>query len=256
MMIHNMPQISLVLRQVRRSSKQAMLFVFCVALSLTTLTAFSGFAAGLSRSLLNDARSLHASDIIIKSSDPISAPLNRTINQLVDDKEVLRADLYQFFSVVRAFNEKASVLAGIKVVGSGYPFYGKVVLASGRLFREVLSSGNCIVEQSLLDRTGMKVGDRLKVGYTTLTIAAVVVSEPDRPLNFFSFGPRVFVHADDLEALGLVSKGARIRRSVLLKVLAHDRIECHCSAIEAGRSIRSGAGGYLSNRRITNQTLF
>ncbi|MGD9216351.1 MAG: ABC transporter permease, partial [Desulfobacteraceae bacterium] len=220
-----MGQIPLVIRQARRSSRQAVLFVLCVALSLTTLTAFSGFAASVGRSLLNDARKLHAADIIIKSYDPISPALGKAIDQLVADRQVARANVHRFFSVVRAVDEDASVLAGLKVVARGYPFYGQVGLASGRLFREVLAPGNCIVAQTLLDRTGMKVGDRLKAGYTSLTIADVVVSEPDRPLNFFSFGPRVFVHDDDLDALGLISKGGRIQRQVLVKVSDPQRVD-------------------------------
>jgi putative ABC transport system permease protein len=220
-----MGQLSWILRQTRRSSKQALLFVLCVALSLTTLTAFSGFAASVSRSLLNDSRTLHAADVIIKSYDPISAPLNRAVDRLVAEKQVVRADIHQFFSVVRAMDEGASVLAGLKVVSPGYPFYGRVGLASGRPFEQVLTPGHCIVGQTLLARTGMAVGDMLKVGYTTLTIADMVTAEPDRPVNFFSFGPRVFVHADDLEALGLVEKGGRIRRGVLLKVPAQDRTD-------------------------------
>jgi putative ABC transport system permease protein len=213
-----MKHFSLAVRQARRSSKQAVLFMLCVALSLTTLTAFSGFAESVGRSLLNDARKLHAADIIIKSYDPISPPMNRLIDQLAADKKVLRVNVHRFFSVVRAPDEAASILAGLKVVGWGYPFYGQVVLASGRSLQKVLSAGSCIVAQTLLDRTGLSIGDRLKVGYTTLTISDVVVSEPDRPLNFFSFGPRVFVHDDDLKALGLIAKGGRIRREVLLKI--------------------------------------
>lgn len=220
-----MGQFRLIIRQTRRSSKQALLFVLCVALSLTTLTAFSGFAASVGRSLLNDSRALQAADIIIKSYDPISAPLNRAVNRLVAERQVVRADIHQFFSVVRAMDEGASVLAGLKVVSPGYPFYGRVGLASGRPFQQALTPGHCIVGQTLLDRTGMAVGDVLKVGYTTLTIADVVTSEPDRPVNFFSFGPRVFVHADDLDALGLVEKGGRIRRGVLLKVSAQNRTD-------------------------------
>ena len=220
-----MGQIPLVIRQARRSSKQAVLFVLCVALSLTTLTAFSGFAASVGRSLLNDARKLHAADIIIKSYDPISPALDKAIDQLVADQQVARANVHRLFSVVRAVDEDVSVLAGLKVVGRGYPFYGQAGLASGRLFHEALAPGNCIVAQTLLDRTGMKVGDRLKVGYTSLAIADVVISEPDRPLNFFSFGPRVFVHDDDLDALGLISKGGRIRREVLLKVSDPERVD-------------------------------
>ncbi|MEE4113515.1 MAG: FtsX-like permease family protein, partial [Desulfobacteraceae bacterium] len=84
---------------------------------------------------------------------------------------------------------------------------------------QVLVPGTCIVEQTLLDRIGLKVGDRLQVGYTTLTIDDVVTAEPDRPLDLFAFGPRVFIHSTDLDALGLMATGSRIHRLVLLKVM-------------------------------------
>ena len=214
--MRHMPTI---LRQVRRSSRQAGLFVLCVALSLTTLTAFSGFARSVGRALLDDARSLHAADIIIKSYDPISAPLKQAIDQLAEQGQIVRANVHEFYSVVRAPDEKASVLARLKVVQPGYPFYGQIVLKSGRPFRQVLVPGGCIAEQTLLDRTGLTVGDRLKVGYTTLTIDDVVTVEPDRPLDLFAFGPRIFIHSADLDALGLMATGSRIRRVVLLKVM-------------------------------------
>ena len=175
--------------------------------------------------MLSDARKLHAADIIISSYDPISRPIDQTVNKWVADRLVERANIHRFFSVVRAEDEGTSVLAGLKVVGSGYPFYGEVVLSSGRSFTSVLAPGTCIVGQPLLDRTGLKVGDRLKVGYTTLVVGDVVVAEPDRPLNFFSFGPRVFIHDDDLEALGLTSKGGRIKREILLKVRDSERMD-------------------------------
>jgi putative ABC transport system permease protein len=50
-----------------------------------------------------------------------------------------------------------------------------------------------------------------------LTIGDVVLSEPDRPMNFFSFGPRVFISSQDLDALGLLQTGSRIRTVYLLK---------------------------------------
>ena len=79
-----------------------------------------------------------------------------------------------------------------------------------------------MVEQSLLDRLGAVIGDSLQVGYTTLIIRDVVVSEPDRPANVFSFGPRVFVSSKDLDALSLIQTGSRITYVSLLKV-ADDR---------------------------------
>jgi putative ABC transport system permease protein len=137
----------------------------------------------------------------------------------VDQQRIVRARVHEFYSVVRAPDGKTSVLSRLKVVEPGYPFYGRVALKSGRPFRQVLAPGACIVEQTLLDRTGLAVGDQLTVGYTTLTIQDVVTAEPDRPLDLFAFGPRVFIHSSDLEALGLMATGSRIRHVVLLKVM-------------------------------------
>ena len=240
-----MLHLPLIIRQARRSSRQAILFVLCVALSLTTMTAFSGFSGGVGRALRDDARTLHAADIIIKSYDPISEPLEQAIQRLEQDKQAVRVNVYEFFSVVRTPDEKASVLSGIKVVSPGYPFYGQVTTASGQPFGQMLSQGRVMVEQTLLDRTGLDVGDQLIVGYSTLTIAGVILSEPDRALNFFAFGPRVFVHARDLDALGLMETGSRIRRTVLLRIPDESQINPHCPSAEAVGPFRPGTGGHL-----------
>jgi len=213
-----MRHLPTLIRQVRRSSTQAVLFVLCVALSLSALTAFSGFGRSVKQALQDDARILHAADILARSYDPISAPLFRAVERLVAQSRVRRAMVHAFYSVVRDTEKTASVLSRLKVVEPGYPFYGQVVLKSGRPFAQVLVPGACIVEQALLDRIGLQVGDRLQVGYATLRIVDVVTAEPDRPLDLFAFGPRVFIHDADLESLGLMATGSRIRRTLLLQV--------------------------------------
>jgi putative ABC transport system permease protein len=189
------------------------------------MTALSGLSRRVDQALRSDARSLHAGDIVVKSYDPISISLEQAIDGLADQERIRRVDVHEFYSVVRAVDKAASVLSRLKVVEPGYPFYGQVTLKSGRPFARVLAPGTCIVEQTLLDRIGAAVGDALKVGYTTLTVVDVVTLEPDRSLEIFSFGPRVFIHGDDLNALGLMATGSRIRRSVLLKVLEPAEID-------------------------------
>ena len=211
--------IPFISRQVLRSSKQASVFILCIALSLCSITAFSGFSYSVNRSLLNDARKLHAADIIIRSNNEISEDLNDVISKFVNDGRVKRARIYEFNSVVRTFNDKASVLADVKIVEKGYPFYGQVVLRTGRPFHDVLIRGKTVVDQVLLDRLGMNVGDALKIGYSTFIIDDVVTAEPDRPVEVFSFGPRVFVADEDRDALGLIEKGSRINFTHLLKVI-------------------------------------
>ena len=226
--MRHMPTI---FRQIRRSSQQAVLFVLCVALSLATLTAFSGFSRTMAEALWEDARTLHAADVIVRSYDPIPAALTRVIDRLTNQGRILSATIHEFYSVVRAPEKSSSILSSLKVVEPGYPFYGRVILRSGRDFASVLAPGVCIVEQTLFDRTGLSVGDTLEVGYTTLRIVDVVTAEPDRPLELFSFGPRVFIHAADLDALGLMATGSRIRRIVLLKVIDAAKVDTVAEAL-------------------------
>jgi len=207
-----------IIREITRSSKQAIVFCLCVALSLTSLTVFSGFSESVSGILLTDAKKLHAADIIVHSHDKLSNELERAISDQVRQGKIERTHYWEFYSMVRRLDDQASVLSLLKVVEKGYPFYGEIVLKSGRSFHDVLTSGHTVVEQSLLDRLGLGLGDSLKVGYTTLIISDVVVSEPDRPANVFSFGPRVFVSSKDLDALGLIQTGSRITYVSLLKV--------------------------------------
>lgn len=229
-----MRHLPTVIRQVRRSSTQAVLFVLCVALSLSALTAFSGFGRSVKRALQDDARILHAADILVRSYDPLSGPLSRAVERLAAQARVRRAMVHTFYSVVRDTEKTVSVLSRLKIVEPGYPFYGQVVLKSGRPFAQVLVPGACIVEQTLLDRIGLQVGDRLQVGYATLRIADVVTAEPDRPLDLFAFGPRVFIHDADLESLGLMATGGRIRRTLLLQVA--DPLEVDAIAEELQRA--------------------
>jgi putative ABC transport system permease protein len=242
-----MPHFSIILRQVRRSSRQAVLFVLCVALSLAALTAFNGFALSVDTALRRDARTLQGADIIIRSDEPLSAPLEQAVARLVETGTARRVRVDEFFSVVRAADETQSLLAALKVVAPGYPLYGTIALASGRPFDQVLASGRCIVAQTLLDRLGLKVGDLLKVGATTLTIADVVTSEPDRPIAFFSFGPRIFAAAADLQAMGLVTKGSRIRRITLLKLSHPERVDAVAAQLkQAAQSDQEHVDTYLT----------
>ncbi|NNL41452.1 MAG: hypothetical protein HKO79_03090, partial [Desulfobacterales bacterium] len=208
--------ILFLIRQLLRSSNQALVFILCVVLSIGSITAFSGFSQNINRVLLKDARKIHAADIIIRSGSEISIGLARAINRLVLDGRVKKARYYRFYSVVRTIDDDQSLLSDVKIVEAGYPFYGEVVLKSGRSFHHVLKPGSVVVGQSLLDRLQAKIGDSLKVGFTTLTIVDVVIAEPDQPMGLFSIGPRVFAADGDREALGLIRKGSRIRYMTLL----------------------------------------
>jgi putative ABC transport system permease protein len=207
-----------IIRQLTRSPKQALVFVLCVVLAIVTLIGLNGFSHSVHTSLMKEARQLHAADIILHSHYPFSAGLTQSVSRLEKQGKMAGTRIYEFYSVVRTDDGRVSLLAHIKVVGKGYPFYGRVELSSKRDFSKVLRPGEIIVERTLLERLGLQLGARVHVGKATLTIADIVESEPDRPVDFFSLGPRVFVSLKDLESLDLVRTGSRVNYTILLKV--------------------------------------
>lgn len=247
-----------ILRQITSAPRQSVMFVLCVALSIVSLVALGGFSGSVHRSVLRDARQLHASDIMVRTHYDFSPGLTRAVAELTRQGTVDAARVWEFPSMVRAVGENPPLLASLKVVEKGYPFYGAVELESGRPLADVLTREAAVVGRALLDRLQLRVGDRLRVGQATLVIRDVLLQEPDRPLDFFSLGPRVLLSAEDLAGLDLVKPGSRIHYSWLLRVRDErslDRFAASLKAqarapeerVETYRTAESGVKRFLDN---------
>jgi len=245
-------------RQIIQSRKQALVFVLCVALSIVTLISLNGFSVSVRASMQKDAKKLHAADIIIHSHYALSPAVINAVARLEAGKEIRGTRIWEFYSMVRPPNNQGSLLAKLKVVQSGYPFYGKVALKSGRDFSNALKPGSIIVAPALLDRLKLDVGARLQVGNAVLKISDVVLAEPDQPVNFFFLGPRIFVSADDLNRLDLLKKRSRVRYSYLIKVFDQSRIDAiadrlrsvadeELEHVDTFRTARSGVKRFFNN---------
>ncbi|WP_129125506.1 ABC transporter permease [Geomonas oryzae] len=214
-----------ILRQMTGAKRQCAVFILCVALSMVTLVSLGSFRESVDRSLLRDAQSLHAGDIIVRSHAPLPAPLENEIARLVRSGELKSARYWDFYTVVQKAKDEGSLLCDVKVAEPAYPFYGQVTLRSGRPLKEVLKAGSAVVEQQFLDRLQVRLGDAVKVGNATLIVRDVVLAEPDRPVNFFSLGPRVFVAAADRETLGLIGLGSRVDHVTLLQLADQGKLD-------------------------------
>ncbi len=219
-------------RQLTTAPQQSIIFILCVALAIVTLVGLNSFGSSINRTLLGDAQALLAADAVIDSSYPFSKPVTEMLSDLKTRGEIDYTQITGLFTVVRLPSEDNSLLVDLKAVESAYPFYGQAVLASSRPLHDVLQPGTLIVEQLVLDRLGLAVGDALLVGDATLTIGDVLVSEPDRPINFFAFGPRILLNADDLPRLNLIREGSNVDYRMLVKVNNASNLDSVTTALD------------------------
>jgi len=213
------------LRELIHSKNQAVVYVLCVALSLVSLVAVQSFRRDINRSISGDARALHGGDIILHSHYPLSSDIQRSVVELTRENRATAVHTWSFYSVVRTSDESGSLLCNIKAVESSYPLYGRVDLASGRAFKEVLGAGKIVVAQGVLDRLGLTVGDQLLIGNGHFEIVDVIVYESAKPVRFFSIGPPVMVSSRDLSVMDLVKQGSRVEYKTLLKIVDGTAVE-------------------------------
>lgn len=247
------------IRQMSMFSRQSAMILFSVLFSLTTLTGVNGFTRSVQQALLNDARALHAADISVRSNFPISGITEEEIEKLEKEGVVRSARVFEFYTMARQPDESIPpVLAQVKVVDSGYPFYGRITLESGRPFSEVLIGDAAVVEPAVLERLDVRVGDRIQLGDAVLVIRDILLQEPDRPVSFFSLGPRIFVSSGQSEVMELIRPGGRVQYKRLLRVTDEQMlaiVEKQLSTVasdqpeqvETFRTARSQIRRYLNN---------
>jgi putative ABC transport system permease protein len=225
--------LRLMCREIRHSTSQGLVFVLCVALSLLTVVVVTSLRRDVQKNIAADARQLHGGDLIVHSHYRFSSEFAEEVASISALPNVQIARSAEFYSVVRTHDGTKSLLANIKAVSAGYPLYGSVDLQSGTDFAKVLQPGMAVVAPELLQRLGLHLGDRLRIGSGELTVGDIIERESMRPVDLFHFGPRVIINDNDLALLDLLGKGSRIQYDTMFKVPDHRQLQVLVKRLQA-----------------------
>ena len=102
-------------------------------------------------------------------------------------------------------------LTQVKGVDAAYPLLGQVALEPEMTFANALDGENgrpgAVMAPLLVDRLGMTVGDRFRLGTQEFVLMARLVREPDDAGGSFGLGPRTIVRTEALAESGLIQPG-------------------------------------------------
>ena len=117
----------------------------------------------------------------------------------------------QFPSMVVA--DGRNQLVSVKSVEQGYPLRGSLQVRGpqGPILNPFIAAGEVLVDESLVGRLGLALGDSIQLGDRSYRIGGIVEFEPDRGMNFVNISPRVLMRHDDLLASNLLGPGSRVR---------------------------------------------
>lgn len=219
-------------RETRAAWRHFLYFLICIAIGVGALVGVSLFGTNVERAVTKEARGLLGGDLEIRLSRPISLKGQAVMDSL-GDRGIAVTHVSELVAMAAraeqsAASGQATQVVELKAVEPQYPLYGTLrIEPNGNLAEFLRSDARCdpghacfgvVVQESLLIRMGLAVGDRLKIGQGQFVITGVVRTEPDRMANAFSLGPRVLISQEGLRAAELVKVGSRIRERYLLKL--------------------------------------
>jgi putative ABC transport system permease protein len=211
--------LGLAWRETRGAWRHFAGFLACIALGVGALVAVLSVAASLDHSLGREARALLGGDVELRSARPLDPAADAPVRDLARRGAVV-VRVRELVSMARNPAGGGTLLVELKAVDGDYPLYGRLDTLPARPLDALLAGGGVVVEQAVLERLGLAIGDPLAIGDATLTVTGVVRKEPDRAASLFTLGPRVLLNAASLDATGLVRLGSRVRHRTLLRLPA------------------------------------
>lgn len=201
------------LREMRGGLSGFLVFITCIALGVAAIGGVNSVAQAIATGVQSQGQVLLGGDIRFQL-------IHREVN------EAERGFLTSLGGVSQTANMRSMVrledgsdqsLAEVKAVDGAYPLYGSVETAPvaplGDLLAESDGAFGAIAPDLLMQRLGVSIGDRLRLGNATVELRAELVAEPDAVSDGFGFAPRLMVSLDALRAAGLIQPGSLVENS-------------------------------------------
>jgi len=186
--------------------------LLALVLAVGSLATVGLFADRVRQALQQQAQSLIGADLRITSSRPLSTEYRKAA-----EARGLQVVQSRTFPSMVVHGEQV-LLSEIQAVETGYPLRGKIEIDDGssHIASAIPLSGTVWVDERLLRRLDMQVGDEVGIGAQRFNIAARIVKDIDQSIGFASFAPRVLMNETDLVSTGLLQEGSRVSYRVMV----------------------------------------
>ena len=195
-------------RDSRASRRRLLLFSLSVVLGIAALIAIGSFSANLQQAIEEQSKGLLGADLVVVSRQPPDAALREYFASL--GGEQAREQMLSSMAVFPTAGG-ATRLVQVRALEGNFPFYGDFVTAPADAPARLRAGGNVIIlEETLLDQFGVKVGGKVKIGRTDFTVVGALEKIPGESTAVATIVPRAFIPLGALEATGLLGNGGDV----------------------------------------------
>lgn len=232
-------------RELRGGLKGFRVFLACLALGVAAIAAVGLVRASIQQGLSDQGAVLLGGDAQMEFTYRFATEEERAWMEGVAERV---SEIVDFRSMVTLGDETA--LTQVKGVDDAYPLLGSVVLEAGDLpaaLATVDGLPGAVMDKVLVDRLGLSLGDRFRMGVKEFRLGGVLLREPDSANGGFSLGPRTIVRTADLAGSGLLEPGSLFETEYRLLLPAGTDLEAMEARAEA--EFADSGMGWQDSRR-------
>jgi len=216
--------VRLARRELRGGLRGLRVFLGCLAIGVAAIAGVGSVTAALEAGLAADSREILGGDVELRLRHRAATPAQAAHFRAAGALSVATAMRAMARAEDPARDNGRRLLVELKAVDGAYPLYGALALEPEATPAAALARAGdawgAAVDEGVLRRLDLGVGDRLRIGEAVFQIRATVAGEPDRGSDAFALGPRVMVAAESLPATGLIRPGSQVTYRYRLRLPA------------------------------------
>lgn len=234
-------------RELLRSWRFGLFFIFNLSLGLTGFVSLQAFNEALENEIQANSKSILSADLAVSVRRELSEDETKKMRELLP-AGTTEGKIYEFFAMLSS--SKGSRLVLVKAVDATYPFYGELELESGRQItaksdnKDILSSAKAWIYPELKSQLGLDVNDEIQLGQLKLQISDLVKKDATQTFRAASLAPRIFINRELLPQSGLLQYGSTFSLAHLFKLPEG----------VAEESVRDGLYNVLTDPQINVET--
>lgn len=197
-------------RELRGGLQGFRVFLACLILGVAAIAAVGSVRESIQMGLEREGATILGGDAELELTYRFAAPEEQA---WMRSHATSVSELVDFRSMV-VFGEGQAAERGltqVKGVDAAYPLLGQVALSPVMALSDALDGKDgipgAVMAPLLVDRLGMNIGDRFRLGTQEFVLMARLQREPDDAGSGFALGPRTIVRTEDLAESGLIQPG-------------------------------------------------
>lgn len=197
-------------RELRGGLQGFRIFLLCLALGVGAIAAVGSVRAAIEAGLAREGAALLGGDAELRFTYRFADDDERA---WIDEQAAMVSEIVDFRSMAVTGDglEAERALTQVKGIDGNWPLIGTAVFDPPLSVAEVLAGRDGLpgaaMDRLLVERLGLILGDRFRLGVQEFALMAVLEREPDGVTAQFGFGPRTLVATEALAQSQLLGAG-------------------------------------------------